>query len=556
MKLQHLKLIGAGFLILVLTWSCEGYLDQFNLSRLDTEAEVEPSAALPLAYGSFSLQDVIESLDSTSFVDQTADSLLFVYYRDTILTLSAGEFLQVPDRDIVETYFQSDINIPDWLDIGTGETFEFYKSEELDFNAVGDDRLDSIFIGSGTLIIDIVSDFRHQALLRISSPNMISPEGDSMNLNIAVSDASGNYASTEYFDMTGYKMQILDDADTTTFRLNFALELTKGTAGVSTDEEFGITMGFRDLSFTELYAYISPREVFNIEQSLDLPFFNSISGVLDFAFADPNFKISVHNSFGIPVSIDLSKMEVRSSKDDQYYELEWKNDTMMPFDLNVPTLDQMGETITTTRLINPETSNIDMIISQLPNKIDFNVVANVGDEGEEESTYFLTGESSVAVETELTMPMWLRTSGYTLEDTLDMDLAGILGDFGLLKRANFVLKTVNELPLGLDLQVYFLDEDYVVLDSLFKDNNPFILAAPVDGQGELVVDQLEENLSIVDFSGEELSKLDGTRYMWIRAHAETSNNGLDMVKFYTHYMLNYELSIDAQFRINSEELPF
>ncbi|HKK61937.1 MAG TPA: hypothetical protein VJ951_05220 [Bacteroidales bacterium] len=538
---------------LVFTISCESYLDTFNkLDNIDTEIELEPSAALPVAYGSFSLQDVLESFDSTGFIRQDDDDLINIYYRDTLLSLDAMEFMDIPDKDFLETYFQSDVEIPAWVNLDINDTLSFKKSEELIFTE-GGDRLDSVFLSGGDLRFDIFSEFKHSGFLVISSPNFIDTQGNSYIDTIEISDASGNFEHVELVDLSGFKLEITDDLGYREFRLDFDLSLIKQNAPVSVGEECGITIGFRDLVFSEAFGFLESREVFSEDQSIELDFFSSVTDALNFSFKDPNFNIFVHNSFGIPISIDLTKMQVQSSKDNHFYNLSFKNDTMMPFNIYAPSIDEIGNFVTTARYINSETSNIDFILSQLPNLVDLTVAANTGIEGAD-GNFFLTDDSEVILETELVLPMWLKTDGYTLQDTLDLDLESVLGDISLLKSAIFNITTINELPLQLDLQAYFLDENGAVLDSLYKGSNPFILAAPVDASGDLIEEELEENAFPVEVTEEQLVNIEGTKFLLISAHAVTSDNGASFVKFYSHSLLDYSLSINADFKINPGEI--
>jgi hypothetical protein len=77
MKYRRLHILVAAVFVLLFSWSCEGYLDQFNRDKISTEMEFNPSFAGPIAYGGFSIQNILETLnDSSGLILQTEDSLI------------------------------------------------------------------------------------------------------------------------------------------------------------------------------------------------------------------------------------------------------------------------------------------------------------------------------------------------------------------------------------------------------------------------------------------------------------------------------------------------
>ncbi|MEX0986894.1 MAG: hypothetical protein WD052_05400 [Bacteroidales bacterium] len=523
------------------------------MSKLSAEMEIEPNLALPLAYGSFSLLDVLESLDSTGFVEQTEDGLLYIYYTDTAYSVNAAELITLPNKFATEIYIQSDVEIPIWLALGEGEVYTFTKTDMMDFVIDPGDQIDSLYLREGDLNINVFSEFKHAGELTISSSQIIDPNGDTLNEKFVISEVDGSYTAVENYDMTGYKLDIDQVDSVASVRINFALELTKSSAGIGVDEECGITIDFENMVFSHIFGQISEREVINVSQSMDIGFYDAVSEILNVYFKDPQFNFTVENSYGVPVNLNLSNVRARSSQDGLFYDLTFEPG-IMPFNVLAPEIDQLGETVTTTLFINNETSNIGEIISRAPDMINFEVIAGTGDGSGTGQQNFVLDTSKLIVKAELVLPMWLRTDGYTLQDTMDMDLEGMLGNLSFVKDASIRLTTLNEWPLGVDMQVYFMDADYNVLDTLFKEENIFLLAAPVDMNGELDNSQLVENINEVAYSGDELLNLDGTKYVKIKAHATTTNNGEEFVKFFSHYLLNYRMSIDAQFHLNPSEL--
>jgi hypothetical protein len=125
-------------------------------------------------------------------------------------------------------------------------------------------------------------------------------------------------------------------------------------------------------------------------------------------------------------------------------------------------------------------------------------------------------------------------------------------DTSLVKFARVNLFTLNELPIELETQVYMLDEFHTVLDSVFAGEVPVLAASQVDQNGELVA-PMEETSSAL-FPAEKLAMLEEVRYLLVRAGLVTSELGDRFVKFYSDYTLDYDISIEANVRINNRAL--
>lgn len=539
--------------MLIASWSC-GRFEDFKLGNLSTEMEFKPTVVAPLVYGSFSLQDVLEAIDSTGLVEQTEDSLLYIYYKDTAYSVVAADIIILPDKISTETYIESDITIPGWFTMLDGDTLTFNKTERMDFEIEADDQIDSVLLSSGNLNIIVSSEFRHSGELTITSSNIFDTQGDTLVLTFPISELDGSFYSDTDYPLAGYKFEIQEDAGMAYLELHYNLSLIKQTGeGVTIGETAEIQMSFENMGFSHIYGFVAEREVLNVSQSIDIKFYEAVASLAKVHFKDPQFNIYVHNSYGIPIEIDLSEIVARSTIEGTSTPLVFVDPAMSTFDVPAPTVDQLGQTITTARFINSETSNIADILVSSPDKIDFTIIANTGSLPGGGVQNFVLDTSKMIIETELVLPMWLQTAGYEIQDTLDMDLEGILGNLDFVENAKITLNTTNEWPLELNVQVYFLDSLGVVLDSMFDGNKPLLEAAPVDAKGELIKDLLFEVSNEVEFTGEEMSVLADTRQMWIKADASTTDNGTTYVKFYSHYLLHFDLSIIADFRINTSD---
>jgi hypothetical protein len=545
------------FSLLLTTWSCQDYFSQFKDINISSDVELEPSVAAPLVYGSFSIQDILDQLnDSIDLIYQTEDSLIFVFYEDTAFSMMADTFITVPEQISNETYIDSDIDIPEWDTLGIGRTFAFTKVEKLQFEIEEGDRVDSLVLKGGNLNINIFSEFRHSGRLWMTSSNIYDPDGDTLNRLFTISEVDGSFTSNTDYDLTDYKMTMDEENDSAFITIYYNLELTKSPAGISSDEECGIIMTFEDLKFQSIFGHIADRSITDMNEIVALDVWESIDPLPDVYFADPRFNLAVYNSFGIPVSMDLNLLRARSYKDGSFLDLTFKNDTMTPYTIYAPTVDMLGQTVVTERHFNVETCNIDELIASLPDQLEFDISVSTGNPDGLDEQNFLLDTSKIRVEAEVELPLWFRTSGYTLKDTIeDIELGTILENVDFVERAYVRLLTTNELPLEAAIQVYFVDAGYAVLDSLFDAREVILEAAPVDANGELDRTLLvEDNLFEVELYREDLDKLTDAVHIIFTAHLVTSDEGSSSVKIYSQYRLVYDVAMEADFKIDPSEL--
>ena len=566
MKHHLIKLSLPGILLAVITWSCDGYLDQFNMDRLSTEVEITPSIAAPVAYGSFSIQDILEEMnDSAGLISVGDDDLIYIYYSDTAFSMYAEDLIEIPAHITSETYISSDIDIIQWDTLSENSTHTFHKEETLSFSIEPEDQIDSILIKSGSLNIHAFSEFHHEGELNITSSGIVDEAGDTLDLTFIISKEDGTFKDSVKYGLSGYKVLMdMDRVDDEAVAIvNFNLTLIKSAAGISAGEEAGIILTFEDIKFSSVFGYIAPREITDMNESIDIGFFNSLDEVPEIYFANPQFNIMVHNSFGIPISLEINTFSARSFMDGTYKDLIFKNDTMNPYLVSAPTVDQLGQVVSTPRNYNKVTTNIDDLLSSIPDKIDLSFTASSGNpEGSTEQN-FLLDTSKIVLEAEVILPIWFSTSGYTLRDTLDISLENMLADVSFIESLGFRLTTINEWPLELSVQIYFLNQSDSIIGSLFEEQTVLLDAAPVDSAGLVLVNpdgKLDLLSHVVEEqkSKDELADIEGASKMMLVARVVTAENQSPPVpvKLLSSYKLNYQLSVSADLRINSSEMNF
>jgi len=543
-----IKGLVTGMFMLAVLQSCN--LDYFNFDKLSTEIELSPSFAAPLAYGEFTIGDLVTAFDSSGIVGMDSTGLLLISYVDTAYSIQASELLNVPDKVYDEIYIDSDITGSiEWTGSSVGDTVQFYKLKEINYTPDDGERLDSILLNAGDINMNVSSSFHHFGYLVISSDYIIRPDGQKYIDTVQISSDDGSFDVDRNFSLGGYMLHFVQDGDSIFLPVDYNLYLINSGAAINPGEECLITSTFENMDFRNVYGLIGAKEVLNEHIELTIDLYDVVADLANIYFYDPRMNIYAYNSYGVPVDVELRNVFAYSEAHGTTVELTFNSGNI--FHVEAPELEEIGTTVESDFEISRSTSNIDEFLASSPNEVSLDLLANTL---ETTSENFLTDSSKLTLEVEVVMPMWLKSDGYTLRDTIsDLDLTGTLGgDLSFVDEARLKLETLNEWPLEVEVQVYFLDQDMIMIDSLFADPLPILEAAIVDDNGDLVSASSQTN--VVSYSGADLMNLGDARYAILKAHAITAEDGNKYVKLLSDYLVKYNLSIQADFLLNNSTM--
>jgi hypothetical protein len=491
--------------------------------------------------------DMVAEFDSAGYVDEFEDGLIYLAYSDTVVEVMMDTLDFLPDGFYTQIYFDTEISgDPFFIGSSVGDTIHFIKSKFFGFDMEGENRLDSIIFKGGDLLTEIVSTFQHAGFLTISSPYILDAGGNSYSYTVMISDPSGNFTWSESQDLDGYTLLTEKQGDSSIFRMDYDFALINSGNPIIPGQSCEINSNFLDMGFYSLFGYIEPDEVVSESGVLDIPVYADFPELEHLKVADPRIQVFTESSMGLPFELALDSV-IGTAGDGSTETLEFYEGH--PFVIPAPTIDILGQTVSGAFYINNQTSNIQDILNIAPHTLSYKVM---GDIGSQNQNHFLLDTSRFLAELEFLLPLDLSFTEYTLSDTMDFAMGDEGLDTSLIKQVVITLQTENQLPLELGVQVYFLDASEMVLDSLLDGNPVFLSSSVVDSEGELLEASVDSHE--IDFPAEKLGVLEETEYLWIEARIVTAESGSKFVKFYSDYSLDFEISVFAEFRINTSEL--
>jgi len=203
----------------------------------------------------------------------------------------------------------------------------------------------------------------------------------------------------------------------------------------------------------------------------------------------------------------------------------------------------MGQIATTTLLLDKNNSTIKPAINIAPQYIVGAISAQSNPSGIP-TTNFVLDTSRFTVNAQLELPLWGKAWDFILQDTIAFDYQSTTPMD--VEWAEFKLILDNGFPIDGKCQLYFVDSDYAVLDSLL---NPFqqalVSAIPGSPPDYRVVSNTKTTTKI-RWDGPRWAHLATCKHILVRAYLNTANSGTTIVKIYSDYGLDTRLGVRVQ----------
>jgi len=456
--------------------------------------------AIPLFKATTSIQDLLENFDQYTFVEITPDNVIHLRYKGDVLTHQAGEyFLEIrsqfpPLLPLVSRLYALPIAIPQQLEVD----FATYSAGTVGL------ALNSDYVGMVDLTVTILQAVKNGQPLTIHT-QFQSPIG---------AQPIFFYYPPEVAEVAGY--DLVPENGQIWVRYDAVTE-----TGDTIDLPF-IALVNKDINFSYIEGYLGNFKHRGKRDSITIEFFEDwIQG--DVFFENPVIQIHIDNSFGVPTRSAIEIFDILTA-DGARIPLESDFINVTGIDFDYPANHEIGQTKNMTFTFNAQNSNIEDVLGSRPVALDYKVDAIMNPDSLVGERGFITDSSYYRIQVEVDLPLHGRASGFGVENAYDVDFSG----YGDVKEVEFKMVTDNNMPLGIDGQAYFLDENGAVLDSLFDGPKRLIAPAPVDAEGLVTGKISQTNYAI--FSSERFDKVRSAKKLTIKASFSTSNEGQQSVK--------------------------
>jgi hypothetical protein len=536
----------SGFLLALLIVIFQGCVKEDDFKGLkDVKIQTwNPTIAAPLGGATLTLKDIMKQVGELDFLKEDPDGSLRVYHRSTLLSETAGELITFDRQEIdttVSVLFPVTLPVNDSLVL----SYKFLQK----FSNSFDDVVDSIRFYQGLLEIEVESMMDHNARLVISSP-FISKNNVPFRAELDLKHTGSlPVVSTASVNLNGYSF-IFDHAGGNNDLAFFIDIIVHGDGNPNPGPyPLKITISQDQLRYRALFGQIKTRSMALLKDVITLPLFeNGLGGT--FRINDPKIGIYIRNSFGIPISIAIDPLKGFSDVNPPFTVSLSGSGLPVPFMLNSPTVQQIGQKVNTNIVLNKLNSNIDDFLNLMPQKIEYGVEGIINPAGVTPGNFVLD-TSAFEVEIEIEIPLEGYASGFTLQDTMELTFEE---DLSMLDWILFRVNAESTFPFEAAIQVIFLDALFQPIDSLFTVSTVIIPGA-LPGPPPLYKSTTAAYRSFdIRADRQKLGKLNGkVRYMVLKGRIDTSGGGNKVVKIYTDNYLRMDMGIQGKASISPDD---
>ena len=344
------------------------------------------------------------------------------------------------------------------------------------------------------------------------------------------------------FDLTGYEFDLTaNNTDTNKIIARIVADIISSNVPVPFSSTDGVsaelTLSNLDIEFLDGDLGI---QSFNLDpDTVDLNF-NELDFDANITLADPRIDLTITNSFGMELGADLSN--INAINDQQTLALTGLGNVT----IGAPVYGNFGDSVKTTISINTTTTNIDDILAINPTKLIFGMNGSTNP-GTTPFNNFITDASYFAVGMDIQIPLYGGINGFKLSDTLDFPKEA----FKNVLVGNIKTEISNEFPLNVYVQAYFVDSNFMILDSLKNTPVKVLKSSIIDpSNGNMV--SATTFYEDIELSKEKVENIRNANKIILVSDMATASGGAN-AKFYTKFGMDIRLGVYAKVKIDLKE---
>ncbi len=530
MKATKFQISTWALLLLTIMFACK----KVEFDKISSNAW-NPSLAVPLAKGEFSVYDILAKADSNDLVVIDQDGSLALVYTSEKTVLNASDIATLPDQNFNYSSTGSGLGIPVVPFFSGTQTVNY--SELITMSNPSGAELYEIDFKNGNMNINVSTTLMHDVKYTFTIPDL-TENGTvvTRTINLVYSGAIPQTGSATVTLNNGYADLTNGPAGHSELAVNVSVEVTGTGNPIFGTESIDFGVSLQNMQFDLIKAYFGTMNLFSKQDTIDINLFANVT-TGNFQLTNPSIDLKFENSFGLPTQINFNTIKTIEGTND--YPL-----TGFPGTLNLNSPSAPGLSANTTLSLNTtNTGNMNNIFSSTPKKLVYDLNGTANPLGQ--AVNFVTDTSKLKLIGTLTLPLEGFGTGFMFKDTVAA-AANISADF--VESALLRLNVDNGFPLEANLKILLVDQNYVVLKDLTNGTQNLIPPAPVNAAGKVI----SKANKITDFTivEAEIPLLEQMKYIIFEVDCQTYQGNLGtIVKMYEEYKFNVKIGMMAKAKV-------
>ncbi|MFI5134336.1 MAG: hypothetical protein ACHQD9_00655 [Chitinophagales bacterium] len=417
------------------------------------------------------------------------------------------------------------------------------QNNNIVYNLSGGAELNTIHVKSGQLVFEVISTIPQASNFQYSLPYVKDANGNSIIVShdLPAAPMNGTSSFTQSFDLSNYTFDLTTGNSNVHNTVNSIVIASIDSNGqvVTISKSDSIHINYQLISIVPDYisGYVG-QQIVNVNQQNAFSALSKIKGGT-LSLENANVNLTIKNGIGVQGRVNIYDLISMNSKTGNQVSLTW-DQLGKPLAVS-PAIENPFTPSVTSFLLNNTNSNIQTLISNLPDQLKYSLDVFINPNGNSSNYHdFAYDSSALSADLDLTVPLSLVASDLLLMDTLDFSLGTAEPNNAQVKNGTFTLIVSNGFPISAQPQVYFCNDYYEVIDSLFS--SPQTAAAAALNDQCLVSAPVNSNLvSVVDDA--KMSRIRLATKAVIAAKFNTATHpNCGFIKIYSDYSMNVKLT--------------
>ncbi len=517
-------------LIFVLLFSCR---KEMTKPSWDTED------LAPLIKASLNINNLLPD----SILQANPDSSMKIVYQNDIFHFSMDTLFKIPDTSLRKAY-----TIPVAVTVQPGQSVVSNNLSETTYNLHGA-QLRTIIIKSGFINYNIKSSI-HEVTDFVYGLPCATLNGVPFTVNIAVPAAVGNTPGVynQTYDLSGYVLDLtgINKNKINTIYTSLTAKVSPSGHAVLVNPTDSLVINNTFQKFIPYYAkgYFGQDTLKMGPSETEFSMFKRIvDGTIK--LEDVNFNLSIENPIGLDAQVFINNLNSINTRKGTNISLV---NSVIGSPININRAAESGGNVFSTYNnfpLNTSNSNIKQMLENLPDKFGYSIQMMTNPLGNiSGSNDFIYSDKLLKVKMNMEIPLSMVANNLTLVDTLALNIAGKTGTKNI-NSGTITLFADNGFPFTAALQIYLLNDNNMVVDSLYTITN-IIDAAPINSNRHAIGKKTTK--IIIPLSENKMTLLYNTKKIIFKIKFNTSDQPQYM-KIYSDYGIDMTLVGDINYTV-------
>ena len=414
---------------------------------------------------------------------------------------------------------------------------------------VDDKQINEISVKNGSVNIEVHNTLTEAINFGYRMPKVLKNNLPLVFVGVVPAIQNGG-VYTNTIDLSDYDMDMrginADTVNSLNYTLSASIDSTGNLIPLSLNDSIYLLSSFSEITPQYAEGWFGNEDVLESGET-------EFEIIPELANANVNFdgvklSISVENQVGVKAGIMFNNIKAINTISSNEASLQIPT-VYYPFIVEKPINSGTSDIVPTYNemVLNETNSNPSDLINIMPNKIiyDLNFQTNYGltPPSVGNGTDFIYNGTTVKADLNIEIPLSFVASNIVLTDTVDLNITDNIDE---IESGIFYLFSYNEFPLDAKIQVYLLDDDLNITDSLLATTNT-VYAGNVNNVTGRVDEPYSTRLKI-ELPSEKFFRVLNTKKMKITSRLDSKPNN-EHVKVYSDYKIKFKLTGDFTYKI-------